>query len=169
MSIRDHFLEKQGALLCSHPVLGCISCLCGYFLCLIIAEVLINGLDVSNRLLLHANDNSDVPIVNFKSNGADNYKMCRKIALNGKNKMGFVDGHVYSKIAFAVWNELKKTYDKMDGYVIFHVIHKINGLKQGDLSVPDYYHRLKSLWREFDTLILQPACTFTARGGGEEG
>lgn len=40
----------------------------------------------------------------------------------------------------------------MDGSVIFNVLHKINFLKQGELSVPDYYHKLNSLWREFDTL-----------------
>ncbi|GJY35044.1 hypothetical protein Tco_0420422 [Tanacetum coccineum] len=32
----------------------------------------------------------------------------------------------------------------------------------GDLS---YYHKLNSLWREFDTLTLLPACTCAAHGG----
>ncbi|GJR51390.1 ribonuclease H-like domain-containing protein [Tanacetum coccineum] len=30
--------------------------------------------------------------------------------------------------------------------------------RQGDLSVPDYYHKLNSLWREFDILTVLPAC-----------
>ncbi|GKD18883.1 ribonuclease H-like domain-containing protein [Tanacetum coccineum] len=38
-----------------------------------------------------------------------------KIALKGKNKMGFINGQVYSEIASEVWTELKETYDKMDG------------------------------------------------------
>ncbi|GJY90671.1 putative RNA-directed DNA polymerase [Tanacetum coccineum] len=71
-------------------------------------------------------------------------------------------GQVYSQIASEVWDELEETYDKMDGSVIFNVIHKINGLKQGELSVPEYYHKLNSLWREFDTLTLLPACTCAA-------
>ncbi|GKA85651.1 ribonuclease H-like domain-containing protein [Tanacetum coccineum] len=50
----------------------------------------------------------------------------------------------------------------MDGYVIFSVIHKINGLKQGELSFPEYYYKLNSLWREFDTLTLLPTCTCAA-------
>nr|GEU67692.1 hypothetical protein [Tanacetum cinerariifolium] len=54
-------------------------------------------------------------------------------------------GQVYSKIAFDVWEELEEAYDKMDGSVIFNVIHKIKSMKHGDLSVPDYYHRLNQL------------------------
>ncbi|GJW78361.1 ribonuclease H-like domain-containing protein [Tanacetum coccineum] len=50
----------------------------------------------------------------------------------------------------------------MDGYVIFSGIHKINGLKQGELSFPEYYYKLNSLWREFDTLTLLPTCTCAA-------
>nr|GEX83087.1 ribonuclease H-like domain-containing protein [Tanacetum cinerariifolium] len=65
-------------------------------------------------------------------------------------------GQVYSQIASEVWDELQETYDKMDGSVIFNVINKIYGLKQGDLSVPEYYHKPNSLWREFDTLTLLP-------------
>ncbi|GKB84829.1 ribonuclease H-like domain-containing protein [Tanacetum coccineum] len=74
-------------------------------------------------------------------------------------------GQVYSQIASEVWDKLEETYDKMDGSVIFNVIHKINGLKQGELSVPEYYHKLNSLWREFDTLTLLPACTCAAHEG----
>ncbi|GJR62182.1 hypothetical protein Tco_1504344 [Tanacetum coccineum] len=66
-------------------------------------EVLINGLDAGNPLFLHANDNSNVPI--------------------------------------------------------------INGLKQGGLSMPNYYHKLNSLWKEFDTLTLLPSCTCAAHKG----
>ncbi|GKE31612.1 hypothetical protein Tco_1450934 [Tanacetum coccineum] len=48
-------------------------------------------------------------------------------------------GQVYYEIVSVVWEELQETYDKMDD-VIFNVIHKINGLKQGELFVPDHYH-----------------------------
>ncbi|GKE66200.1 hypothetical protein Tco_1520361, partial [Tanacetum coccineum] len=51
------------------------------------------------------------------------------------------------------------TYDKIDGYVI----HKIHGLKQGELYAHGYYHKLNSLWREFDTLTLFPAYTCVAQ------
>ncbi|GJT21426.1 ribonuclease H-like domain-containing protein [Tanacetum coccineum] len=71
-------------------------------------------------------------------------------------------GQVYSEIVFEVWFELKETYDKMDGSVVFNMMHKINNLKQGDLSVPDYYHKLNSLWREFDILTILP--TYVCEG-----
>ncbi|GKE02624.1 ribonuclease H-like domain-containing protein, partial [Tanacetum coccineum] len=82
-------------------------------------------------------------------------------------------GQVYSEIAFEVWTELKETYAKMDGSVVFNIMHRINKLKQGDLSIPDYYHKLNSHWREFDILtILHPcvskgriACTYDAKSG----
>ncbi|GKD16671.1 hypothetical protein Tco_1205829, partial [Tanacetum coccineum] len=70
---------------------------------------------------------------------------------------------VYSEIASEVWTELKETYDKIDGSVVFNLMHKINNLKQGDLSMPDYYHKLNSLWREFDILTILPACVCEGR------
>ena len=57
-------------------------------------EVLINNLDASNPLFLHANDNSSLSIVNFKLTSFRNYKMlatAMTIALKGKNKIGFID------------------------------------------------------------------------------
>ncbi|GJZ07109.1 ribonuclease H-like domain-containing protein [Tanacetum coccineum] len=91
---------------------------------------LINNLDAGNPLYLHNNDNSSLAIVNIKLVGAENYKlwvMAMKIALKGK-KIEFIDGwilgslsqelyvgQVYSEIASEVCNELKETYDKMDG------------------------------------------------------
>ncbi|GJS07338.1 ribonuclease H-like domain-containing protein [Tanacetum coccineum] len=91
-----------------------------------------------------------------------------RIAVKGKNKMGFVDGtcvksvtspilsqqwercnaidlgwilrslsselylgQVYSEIVVEVWDEFKENYDKIDGSMIFNVMHKIHGLKQG--------------------------------------
>ncbi|GJW63747.1 ribonuclease H-like domain-containing protein [Tanacetum coccineum] len=74
-------------------------------------------------------------------------------------------GQVYSQIASEVWDELQETYDKMDKSVIFNVINKIHALKQDELSVPEYYHKLNSLWREFDTLTLLHACTCAAYEG----
>ncbi|GJV18592.1 ribonuclease H-like domain-containing protein [Tanacetum coccineum] len=174
---------------------------------------LINNLDADNPLYLQNNDNSSLAIVNIKFVGAENYKiwaMAMKIALKGKNKMGFIDGtcvkqatsdvlsqqwemcnaivlgwilgslsqelyvgQVYSEIASEVWNELKETYDKMDGSVVFNLMHKSNNLRQGDLSVPDYYHKLNSLLREFDILTVlparvcknRPACTCDDKSG----
>ncbi|GJR57865.1 ribonuclease H-like domain-containing protein [Tanacetum coccineum] len=125
---------------------------------------LTNNLDDGNPLYLQSNDNSSLSIVNVKLVGARNYNMwatAMKIPLKGKNKMGFI--YVYSEIALEVWNELKETYDQIDGFVVFNLMHKINNLKQGDLSIPDYYHKLNFVWREFDILTVLPACVCEGR------
>ncbi|GJW42003.1 putative RNA-directed DNA polymerase [Tanacetum coccineum] len=68
-------------------------------------------------------------------------------------------GLVYFENAAVVWKELKETYDKVDGSVVYNLLQKINSVKQGGSSVADYYHRLNSLWREFDALTKLPKCT----------
>ncbi|GJV50766.1 ribonuclease H-like domain-containing protein [Tanacetum coccineum] len=72
-------------------------------------------------------------------------------------------GHVFSDNAYKVWNELKETYDRVDGSIVFNLLQKINSFKQGSLPVFEYYHKLNSLWREFDALTKLPDCTCEAR------
>ncbi|GJS31762.1 putative RNA-directed DNA polymerase [Tanacetum coccineum] len=71
--------------------------------------------------------------------------------------------HVYSENAAEVWKELKDTYDKLDGSILFNLIQKINNFKQNGLPVSEYYHKLNSLWREFDMLTKFSPCTCNAR------
>ncbi|GKC95924.1 ribonuclease H-like domain-containing protein, partial [Tanacetum coccineum] len=59
---------------------------------------------------------------------------------------------VYSENAAEVWKELKDTYDKLDGSILFNLMQKITNFKQNGLPVSEYYHKLNSLWREFDIL-----------------
>ncbi|GJT31751.1 ribonuclease H-like domain-containing protein [Tanacetum coccineum] len=42
---------------------------------------------------------------------------------------------------------------------MYNFLQKINSVKQGGSSVADYYHRLNSLWREFDAMTKLPKCT----------
>ncbi|GJY82599.1 ribonuclease H-like domain-containing protein [Tanacetum coccineum] len=72
-------------------------------------------------------------------------------------------GHVFSDNAAKVWNDLKETYDRVDGSIVFNMIQKINSFKQGSLHVVEYYHKLNSLWKEFDALTKLPDCTCEAR------
>ncbi|GKE40982.1 ribonuclease H-like domain-containing protein [Tanacetum coccineum] len=72
-------------------------------------------------------------------------------------------GHIFSNNAAKVWNELKETYDRIDGSIVFNLLQKINSFKQGSLPVSEYYHKLNSLWREFDALTKLPDCTCEAR------
>ncbi|GKF41650.1 putative LTR copia-type gag-polypeptide, partial [Tanacetum coccineum] len=56
---------------------------------------LISSLDVGNPLHLQTNNNSSGALVNVKHTGCENYRVlttAMKIALQARNKMGFVDG-----------------------------------------------------------------------------
>nr|GEZ14288.1 hypothetical protein [Tanacetum cinerariifolium] len=67
-------------------------------------------------------------------------------------------GLIYSENAIVVWKELNKTYDKVDGSIVYNLLQKLNTVKGGS-SVADYYHRLNSIWREFDALTKLLKCT----------
>ncbi|GJR65289.1 ribonuclease H-like domain-containing protein [Tanacetum coccineum] len=70
---------------------------------------------------------------------------------------------VYSENVTEVWKELKKTYDKLDGSILFNLTMKINNFKQNGLPVLEYYHKVNSLWREFDILTKLSPCTCVAK------
>lgn len=72
-------------------------------------------------------------------------------------------GQMFSVNAHEVWTELKETYDKLDGSIILNLMQKINNFKQGELTVSEYYHKLNSLWREFDIMTKLPKCVCAAR------
>ncbi|GKB97156.1 ribonuclease H-like domain-containing protein [Tanacetum coccineum] len=50
-------------------------------------------------------------------------------------------GQIFSKRAKHVWEELKETYDKVDGSIMFGLHNQINTLKQNGSSIADYYHK----------------------------
>ncbi|GJV73712.1 ribonuclease H-like domain-containing protein, partial [Tanacetum coccineum] len=136
---------------------------------------LINNLDADNPLHIQTNDNSNIALIPFKLLGTGNYRIwasAMKLALQAINKcnaivltwlMNYVPqdvymGLVYSDNAPFVWKELKSTYDKVDGSVIFNLLQKINNVKQDGSCVDDYYHRLNSFWRKFDALTKLHKC-----------
>nr|XP_043620166.1 uncharacterized protein LOC122592014 [Erigeron canadensis] len=71
-------------------------------------------------------------------------------------------GQIFSRNAATVWLELKETYDKVDGSVIFNLHHKINSLTQNGSPISDYYHKLNSLWKQYDSLTRLPTCVCNA-------
>ncbi|GJR40529.1 hypothetical protein Tco_1216213 [Tanacetum coccineum] len=58
-----------------------------------------------------------------------------------------------------MWDELSETYDKINGSVIFNLHYKINTISQSESKLSDYYHKLNSLWREYDAMVQLPVCT----------
>ncbi|GJZ37953.1 ribonuclease H-like domain-containing protein [Tanacetum coccineum] len=88
------------------------------------STVLINNLDVCNPLHIQTNDNSSTTLIPFKLLGTENYKIwdiTMKLALQGRNKLSFVDGLVYSRNDNSFWKELESTYDKRE----FHALTKL--------------------------------------------
>nr|GEZ26454.1 reverse transcriptase domain-containing protein [Tanacetum cinerariifolium] len=74
-------------------------------------------------------------------------------------------GQVFSKRAKHVWEELKETYYKFNGSIMFSLHHQINTLKQNGSSIDDYYHTLNALWKQFDAMIELPKCVCNASKG----
>ncbi|XP_071734177.1 uncharacterized protein [Rutidosis leptorrhynchoides] len=94
------------------------------------------------------------------------------LALSTKNKVGFVNGTYLKNNDDAVlatqwdrcttsfvWSELKETYDKVDGSIVFNLHHKISYSKQNGSSLSEYYHKLNTLWKQYDEMVKLPSCT----------
>ncbi|KAJ0717604.1 putative transcription factor interactor and regulator CCHC(Zn) family [Helianthus annuus] len=71
-------------------------------------------------------------------------------------------GQVFSKLACDVWTNLKETYNKIDGSVVFDLYQKINSFTQSGLTVSEYYHKLNVMWRQLDQILQLPSCSCEA-------
>ncbi|XP_071740831.1 uncharacterized protein [Rutidosis leptorrhynchoides] len=130
---------------------------------------LISKINFGDPLYLHANDTTNTPLISIKLKRIENYNIWNRamlLALSTKNKVGFVDdlysGQIFSATASVIWTELKETYDKIDGSLIFNLHHKINSMKQNGCSLSEYYHKLNTLWKQYDEMVKLHACTCVA-------
>ncbi|KAF5782447.1 putative RNA-directed DNA polymerase [Helianthus annuus] len=71
-------------------------------------------------------------------------------------------GQVFSKLASDVWTDLKETYDKVDGSIVYDLYKKINCITQNGSSVSEYYHKLNTMWKQFDVVLQLPSCSCQA-------
>ncbi|GJZ42161.1 ribonuclease H-like domain-containing protein [Tanacetum coccineum] len=104
-------------------------------------------------LFLHANDSNRNPIISFKLEGTENYKIL------GCVTQELYLGQIYSINAKDVWDELEETYSKTDGSVIYNMHFKVHTFTQSGLSLAEYYHKFNSQWRQYDALVDLPKCT----------
>ena len=78
---------------------------------------------------------------------ASQWERCNAVVLNwilGCVSQDLYLGQIFSKKASIVWQELKDTYDKVDGSVTFNLHQKINSLTQNGAPLAEYYHKLSS-------------------------
>nr|GEW69750.1 hypothetical protein [Tanacetum cinerariifolium] len=54
---------------------------------------------------------------------------------------------IYVKTAYETWNDLKETYDKVDGSAVFNLHKSIISLNQNKTTLAEYYNNLISLWK----------------------
>ncbi|GJR69912.1 ribonuclease H-like domain-containing protein [Tanacetum coccineum] len=122
---------------------------------------LISKLDISNPLHLHSNDSAVLTVVSIKLKGTENYQVWANamlLALEGKNKIGFIDGTCKR---FVTDDVLAKQWDRVNAVVLACIIRLIPLSKNGS-NLSDYYHKLNALWKQFDAMVELPACVCTA-------
>ncbi|GJV64900.1 ribonuclease H-like domain-containing protein [Tanacetum coccineum] len=122
------------------------------------AFIFISKLGLSHPLHLHPNDSSTLTIVSIKFKSTENYNVWSCAMLLALEEELFW-GQNFSKNAYEVWDELKETFDRVDGSVTFNLHHKINSLTQNGSSVAEYFTKLTTLWKQFDAFIKLPRCT----------
>ncbi|GJW71192.1 ribonuclease H-like domain-containing protein [Tanacetum coccineum] len=107
----------------------------------------ISKLDISDPLHLHPNDTTAFIVVLIKLKGIKNdqvWSCAMLLALEGKNKIGFIDGSCKRSNTDEV---LGKQWDR-------------NGS-----SIADYYHKLNALWKQYDAMIELSKCVCNASEG----
>jgi len=58
---------------------------------------------------------------------------------------------MFLSLAKEIWEIVRQTYSKVeDASMIFEIKSKIGGTKQGQLTVTEYYNRVRGLWLELD-------------------
>ncbi|XP_071738952.1 uncharacterized protein [Rutidosis leptorrhynchoides] len=93
---------------------------------------------------------------------ASQWDRCNSVVLSwilGSVTEDLYCGQILSTNATEVWNELKETYDKIDTSIIFNLHQQIKTLKQNYRTLFEYYHKLNTLWKQYDAMVSSPYCT----------
>ncbi|XP_028769507.1 uncharacterized protein LOC114726965 [Neltuma alba] len=122
-------------------------------------------IDANHPLYLHPSDTQATTLVSQVLTGSNNYLVwsCAiRLALQGKNKLGFIEG-TYTRT-----NEphLKEQWNRCNAVVLSWLINSVdkevaNGISsitQGTVTVSAYLSKLKELWDEYALLVPLPTC-----------
>ncbi|XP_021897315.1 uncharacterized protein LOC110814222 [Carica papaya] len=118
--------------------------------------------DSQNLFFLHSADHPGLVLVSNLLNG-NNYNTCERairIALNAKNKLGFIDG-TYDQPSntdstVAAWSRCNSMHRNAPR--IYQLKQSMNNLAQGSFSIHIYYTRMKTIWDELKTYQPAPTC-----------
>lgn len=142
-------------------------------------------------LFMHNADHPGLQLISLKLDGSnyDDWNAAMKIALDAKNKIGFVDGtltrpdtsdptfrlwsrcnsmvkswllnsvspQIYRSIlrlndAADIWRDLHGRFHMTNLPRTFNLTQEIQDLKQGSMSLSDYYTTLKTLWDNLESV-----------------
>ncbi|XP_011079206.1 uncharacterized protein LOC105162783 [Sesamum indicum] len=107
-------------------------------------------------------DHSNLVMVSAPFNGANWLTWSRsiRIALERKDKLGFIDGSFERpNEARTLWIELETRYGECDGPLLYKIQREISSVTQGNLSVTAYFTKLKQLWDELICLMPPAMCS----------
>lgn len=68
------------------------------------------------------------------------------------------NGLSYFTNAHELWLELEIRYTKSDGPRVFHLKKRLSNIKQGSMTVPQFYAAFKSIWDEYVAHKPVPKC-----------
>ncbi|XP_019171979.1 PREDICTED: uncharacterized protein LOC109167418 [Ipomoea nil] len=74
-----------------------------------------------------------------------------------------VQSIMYMDRATEVWNDLKKRFAQLDAHRISTLQNEIYSLRQGNLSVNEYYTKCRALWEQMNELRPIPMCKCNPR------
>ncbi|XP_021995273.1 uncharacterized protein LOC110892412 [Helianthus annuus] len=136
----------------------------------------VSKIDAGDPLFLHPSDSANLSIVSVKLKGAENYRIWSNamyLALQVKNKIGFVDGSCSRSETDEV---LGRQWDRCNSIVLTWILNsiseelylglvyskiasEINSFSQNGMPVSEYYHKLNCMWKQLDQLLALPACS----------
>ena len=70
---------------------------------------------------------------------------------------------IWMDVAIDIWNDLKTCYSQGDLSRISDLQLEVASLSQGDLSVTDYFTKLRIIWDELDNFRPNPLCTCSVK------
>ncbi|KAG2264749.1 hypothetical protein Bca52824_071828 [Brassica carinata] len=124
-----------------------------------------------NLYYLHSSDHAGLILVSDRlSSGAEfhSWKRSVRMALNVRNKLGFVDGTIPkppdSHRDVGSWSRcndmnLLTRFKQDDAPRVYEIEQTLSALQQGSMDVTTYYTELVTLWEEYKNFIYLPICT----------